>query len=105
MVWPVTDGSGASDVTAAVEFALFTVCETDADAGLALKFTSPLYVAVSVYEAGVGNAMVQEPMPAVSVAVQALEPPSETATVPVMVVGATAAPGATAATDTLIVTD
>lgn len=48
--------------------------------------------------------MVQEPVPAVSVAIQVFVPPSETVTEPVIVVGATAAPGATAATVTLKVT-
>ena len=48
--------------------------------------------------------MVQEPAPAVSVAIQVFVPPSETVTVPMIVVGATTAPGATAATVTLKVT-
>ena len=40
-VWPVTDGSGLSEVMVVVVSALFTVWEAEAEAGLALKLVSP----------------------------------------------------------------
>src|ERR1043166_3153930 len=97
------DGSGLSDVMVVVVSALLTVCEFVAEV-LPLKLASPPYVPVIEYDPTLGKAMVQEPAPAVRVAVQVLVPPSDTVTLPVIVVGATAAPGATAATITLKVT-
>src|SRR6185369_10138213 len=47
-VSPTTVGSGVSAVIAAVVDALLTVCVTPPDAGLALNFASPPYVAVRV---------------------------------------------------------
>ena len=81
-----------------------TVCEF-ATAVLPLKLESPPYVPVIEYGPGLGKAMLQEPAPTVSVAIQVFVPPSETVTLPVIVVGATAAPGALAATVTVKVAD
>jgi hypothetical protein len=80
-----------------------TVCEFVAEV-LPLKLASPPYAPVIEYDPALGKAIVQEPAPAVSVTLHVFVPPSETVTVPVIVVGATAAPGATAATVTLKVT-
>src|SRR5512143_1944563 len=56
------------------------------------------------YDPGLAKVIAQEPAPAGSAAQEVLVPPSDTVTVPVLVVGATAAPGATAATVTVKVT-
>ncbi len=100
---PTRDGSGTSCVIVVVVSAGLTVCEFVADV-LALKLESPPYAPVIEYEPVLGKAIVQEPAPAVNVALQLFVPPSETVTLPVIVVGATAAPGESAATVTLKVT-
>ena len=100
---PTIDGSGLSDVMLVVVLAALTVCEFATEV-LALKLASPLYAPVIEYDPALGKVIVQEPAPAVSVALQVFVPPSETSTVPVIVVGVTAAPGATTATLTLKVT-
>ena len=100
---PTFDGSGLSDVMVVVVSAGLTVCEFAAEV-LPLKLASPPYAPVIEYDPTLAKAIVQEPAPALSVALQLFVPPSETSTVPVIVVGVTAAPGATAATLTLKVT-
>ena len=100
---PALDGSGLSEVIEVDVFVLLTVCEFAAEV-LALKLESPPYVPVIEYDPAPGKAIVQEPAPAVNVAIQELVPPSETVTEPAIVVGVTTTPGTTAATVTLKVT-
>ena len=69
-----------------------------------MKLEAPPYVPVIEYDPASGKAIVQDPAPAVNVTTQELAPPSETVTEPVIVVAATAAPGAVAVTVTLKVT-
>src|SRR5438132_611625 len=76
--WPTAEGSVGSAVMEAVVSALLTVCGSAAEAGLALKFASPLYVAtrlrapatVSVIEQlSPGSVPVQEATPSLTVTV------------------------------------
>ena len=100
---PTFDGSGLSEVIVVVVLAGLTVCEFVAEV-LPLKLESPLYAPVIEYVPVLGKAILHEPSPATNVTTQELVPPSETVAEPMMVVGATTAPGATAATVTLKVT-
>ena len=80
--WPVTDGSGRSDVIVVVVAALLTVWAVAGVEILPLKFASPAYVAVRFLAPGVAKAIEQLPVPEVRLPVQ-LCVPSETVTLPV----------------------
>src|SRR5262249_34417291 len=80
IAWPNTDG--LTELVTAVElFALLTVCVMAAEV-LAVKFASPAYVTVIVWFPTASERVLKVALPAVSVPLPMLAPPSRNVTVP-----------------------